>query len=356
MKYLYHPYLTDCANSVLLGNATAGIALSLEAAGLINCKIAIPVAVCPSVVQAVLYSGNIPVFVDIESKFLGISPDELEHVIDKVDAVIAVHAYGTICEIDRLATICHSKSKLLIEDCAQSLGATLHGVPVGSWGDVSLFSFGAGKIIDLGHGAIAISKNKELINKIRALSNGLSPFSSYMQMKINHLNHVHTKMYNTLYPGKETSAADIFRTLSMQSRDSYMYKCADFFEGKMLNEIESLKENLQHRSQNAKLFCEAFSEFDFNVMNNFEQSVIWRLNVLINQDRNKLFKYLLSLNLRISSWYPCVNTFFYKDSHAESYPVANAIGNQILNIWVDKSCDAFYVNRVIHSIKNYYGK
>jgi len=92
--------------------------------------------------EAVSYTGATPVFADVDPVTFNLSADSLlEKATSKTRAVIAVHLFGQCAELDRIAELCRSRGLLLIEDCAQALGAEYQGKRAGSWGDFGCFSF-----------------------------------------------------------------------------------------------------------------------------------------------------------------------------------------------------------------------
>ncbi|MFA6636518.1 MAG: DegT/DnrJ/EryC1/StrS family aminotransferase [Candidatus Omnitrophota bacterium] len=95
--------------------------------------------------------GAIPVFVDVDTESGNITVETVEKACtERTKAVIAVHLAGWPCELDELRDLCKKKSIYLIEDCAQGHGARYKGNPVGSYGDISCFSFCQDKIISTG--------------------------------------------------------------------------------------------------------------------------------------------------------------------------------------------------------------
>jgi len=92
--------------------------------------------------EAVSHSGATPVFADVDPKTFNLSAESLtEKITSKTRAVIAVHLFGQCAELDRIAELCRSRGLLLIEDCAQALGAEYQGRRAGAWGDFGCFSF-----------------------------------------------------------------------------------------------------------------------------------------------------------------------------------------------------------------------
>jgi Predicted pyridoxal phosphate-dependent enzyme apparently involved in regulation of cell wall biogenesis len=184
---------------LLTGNATAGIYLTLKAMGLENKKIAIPNNVCMNVPIAVKLSNNSLKYLDISKDTLGLSVESLKKNVKEIDVVIAVHSYGSTCEIENIKKFCKNDDILLIEDFAVAQGAKINNKPVGSFGDVSVVSFGAGKIIDCGHGGAILTNNKELFLEIVKVEEQLKIATKKDREKISQLGLLYKQLYNTHY-------------------------------------------------------------------------------------------------------------------------------------------------------------
>jgi len=92
--------------------------------------------------EAVSYTGARPVFADVDAGTFNLDPASLKNSItSKTKAVIAVHLFGQCAELDEIARICREKKLVLVEDCAQCIGADYDGRNAGSWGDFGGFSF-----------------------------------------------------------------------------------------------------------------------------------------------------------------------------------------------------------------------
>ena len=92
--------------------------------------------------EAVSYTGATPVFADVEEGTFNLDPVSLARAVSKrTKAVIAVHLFGQCANLEEIARICKEKRLLLVEDCAQCIGADYQGKRAGSWGDFGGFSF-----------------------------------------------------------------------------------------------------------------------------------------------------------------------------------------------------------------------
>lgn len=121
-------------------------------------------------VSAIREIGANPVFVDID-QFFAIDPKKIERAItNKTKAIIVVHLYGQPADIFAIKKITKKHKIALIEDCAQAVGATINGKKIGSFGDVSCFSFYPTKNLGAyGDGGIILTNSKHLAEKAKSL-------------------------------------------------------------------------------------------------------------------------------------------------------------------------------------------
>ena len=129
-----------------------------------------------------------PKFADIETQTYGMDPKDLESKISKkTKAVIPVHYGGLPCKINEIKEISNRNKFYLIEDAAESFGASLNGRKTGSFGDISIFSFAGNKILTTGEGGALCTDSKELYEKIKLIrSHGRQLHSGYFSSMQDH--------------------------------------------------------------------------------------------------------------------------------------------------------------------------
>jgi UDP-N-acetylbacillosamine transaminase len=124
-------------------------------------------------VSPILYQGAKPIFVESDEGW-NLSPELLRRaIVDspiKPKALILTHLYGQMADIDEIVSICRDEGIYLIEDAAESLGATYNGKASGTFGDIGVFSFNGNKILTTSGGGMLISNNKEWVDQARFLS------------------------------------------------------------------------------------------------------------------------------------------------------------------------------------------
>ena len=159
------------ADVVLCGSASLAIELALRTAELQpGDEVVIPAFCCSAVVPPVIAAGGTPVLADIGDE-LNLTADTVAAVTTrKTKAVIVPHLFGNPAEINVIAAFAKAKNVLVIDDAAQALGATIDNRPVGSFGDFGVFSFGNEKICFGLGGGVLVSRQPELMQRMREYS------------------------------------------------------------------------------------------------------------------------------------------------------------------------------------------
>ena len=126
-------------------------------------------------VLAITQAGLVPVLVDPFEEGFNIDPEKIKKAIDmrpNVKVIMPVHLYGQMADMESIMSIAKENNLLVVEDAAQSHGASINGVPAGSWGDAAAFSFYPGKNLGaLGDAGAVVSNDKNLIDVIRSIGN-----------------------------------------------------------------------------------------------------------------------------------------------------------------------------------------
>jgi len=148
-------------------SGTAALHLTLLASGIgPGYRMAIPSFICPSVFYCLKYVGAEPVLYDCGHLGIGVSSESLEIAVADSDGCIIPHTFGFVTEFDRSLMT----GRLCIEDCCQSNGAMADGHVVGNFGQASIHSFYATKMIGSADGG-AVSGNAELLEWVRSRRN-----------------------------------------------------------------------------------------------------------------------------------------------------------------------------------------
>ncbi len=124
-------------------------------------------------VNPIVYEGGIPVFIDTERDTWNMDPVALEKAFEiypEVRLVVMAHLYGTPGKIDELKAVCDKHGAIIIEDAAESLGATYNGIQTGTFGKYNCISFNGNKIITGSAGGMLLTDSEEAANKVRKWS------------------------------------------------------------------------------------------------------------------------------------------------------------------------------------------
>ncbi len=142
-KWLSHDI--EAVHCIGVGNGTDALELALRAAGIqAGDHVALPSHTAYATVAAVLRVAAIPIFIDVRRDRPVISAETLAHTLSickNIKAVIAVHLYGEVCDLESIQALCYQNHLTLIEDCAQATGSLYRNHRVGTFGDFAAFSF-----------------------------------------------------------------------------------------------------------------------------------------------------------------------------------------------------------------------
>ncbi|MHA1198142.1 MAG: DegT/DnrJ/EryC1/StrS family aminotransferase [Candidatus Heimdallarchaeaceae archaeon] len=136
--------------------------------------------------NAILFSGAIPIFSDIDKETFNMDPEKIEEKItEKTKAIMPVHIFGNPCDMKAIMDIAEDHNLIVIEDCAQAHGASIDNVHVGNFGQAGCFSFYGTKNLVGGEGGALITSDESLFEKIKSLKNhGRSPAGGYAHYNI----------------------------------------------------------------------------------------------------------------------------------------------------------------------------
>ena len=163
-----------CQYSVALSAGTAALHMAVKLAGVKRGEhVFCSDMTFDATVNPIVYEGGIPVFIDTEYETWNMDPVALEKAFElypDVKTVVLVHLYGTPGKIDEIREICSLHGAILIEDAAESLGASYKGVQTGNFGNYNIISFNGNKIITGSAGGMLLTNDLEAANKVRKWS------------------------------------------------------------------------------------------------------------------------------------------------------------------------------------------
>lgn len=166
-KYCDMPY------GIAVSNGTTALQLAVR---LLDLKpgdeVIMPTFTIISCAQAITYCGGIPVLIDSDPHNWQMDVNQIESKITpRTRAIMVVHIYGHPADMDTILEIAHKHRLRVIEDAAEAHGAEYKGRKCGGFGDISVFSFYANKLITTGEGGMLLTKWEDLAEKTRSLRN-----------------------------------------------------------------------------------------------------------------------------------------------------------------------------------------
>lgn len=176
---------SGCAYGVATVNGTAAIHVLLHTLGVERGDLVIcPALTFVATVNAVLYTGAEPVFLDSDEETLGLSVDEVDRFLQacehrddgawwngrRVRACLPVHIFGHVIDVVRLRAICDAHGVVVVEDAAESLGSSRDGRPAGSLALAAALSFNGNKVVTTGGGGAVVTNDEALARRLKHLT------------------------------------------------------------------------------------------------------------------------------------------------------------------------------------------
>lgn len=163
-----------CKYAVALSAGTAALHMAVKLAGVKpGDKVFCSDMTFDATVNPVVYEGGVPVFIDTEYDTWNMDPVALKKAFvlyQEVKVVVTAHLYGTPGKVDEIRNVCEKHNAILIEDAAESLGATYKGKQTGQFGDFNAISFNGNKIITGSAGGMLLTDDEEAAKKVRKWS------------------------------------------------------------------------------------------------------------------------------------------------------------------------------------------
>ena len=257
-------------------------------------------------ILAISENGLVPVLVEPDPATFNICPINAEAAITaRTKAILPVHLYGRLADMPAIMMLAERAGLLVLEDSAQSHGASLDGKKAGGWGHASGFSFYPGKNLGALGDAGAVTTNDDLLaNTLRALRN----YGSH-------------EKYKNLYRGVNSRL------------DEIQAACLSV-------KLKYLEEQTSHRRQIADLYTCTINNPDivlpvgqnFNASEN--ESHVWHVYTILSEQREALQKHLMDKGVQTLIHYPIPphHQQAYSQLAASSFPISEKIHKQILSL------------------------
>ncbi len=293
-------------NGISTTNGTASLHLALKALGIKKYdEIIVPTLSFIATANAVTYCGAKPVFVDSDKDYWCINPEKIEEKItSKTKAIIPVHLYGHPCDMDAIMKIAKEHNLHVVEDAAEAHGAKYKWQKVGSFSDISCFSFFGNKIITTGEGGMCLTDNDELAEKMIILrDHGMNLNNKYWH--------------------------DII---------GFNYRITNLQAAVGVAQLEKIERIIDIKRKNAKLYnslLEDVNSITLPVEKKWAKNVYWMYTILINNDyglsRNKLIIKLKEKGIDSRPFfYPISSMPPYNTN--EKFPIAEDLSKRGINL------------------------
>jgi dTDP-4-amino-4,6-dideoxygalactose transaminase len=322
-----------CKYVVGLTSCTGALHLSLLALGISHGDEVITtpmtfVATANSIIEA----GAKPIFVDVESDTGNINADLIESVITpRTKAIMPVHLYGQLCEMDKIQYVANKYGLFVIEDAAHAIEASRNGIRVGEIGDATCFSHYVTKTLQCGEGGSVAMNNQETANNIRKMRHhGISTNASER----------YTKKY-------EHWDMDIF---------GWKYNMDNIKAALLINQINRLDEYLKRREEICQKYEKAFADTSIKFLTVLPKSKSARLMfTILVDDRDNVMHKLQEKGIGVAVNYRAIHLLtYYSETYGYKrgdYPIAEGIGDRTITLPLYPKLTNEEVEYVIQSVK-----
>ncbi len=269
--------------------------------------------------NAVVSTGAKPVFVDILKENFTINPDDIEKKITKkTRAIIPVHIYGNVANIERLSEISKKNNIPIVEDSAQSLGSTYKRKHTGTFFEMGCYSMYPAKVMTAGEGGFIVTDNKKLRDKLLMIRN-----------------HGMVHGYDTRTFGLNLRLPEINAVIATV-------------------QMKKLPKFLKSRKNNAELLSKLISDLDIQLpQQRKNENVNWYLYTITTKKRDLLLKKLNQKGIGAASYYPTPvhKTPFYKLK--TKLPVTDWASKNVLSLPIHPNVtkkNIEFIAKTIHEI------
>lgn len=285
--------------AVAIANGTAALHAACFAAGIKEGDevITTPITFAASA-NCALYCGAKPVFADVEKDTYNISPEDIERKITKrTRAIIPVHYTGQPCDMDKIMDIAKKNNLVVIQDGAHALGAEYKGQKIGSFGDMTTFSFHPVKHITTGEGGMIVTNDESLYKRLVLFrSHGITRDEEFLE---------------------HNEGGWYYEQLEL----GYNYRITDIQCALGRSQLRRLPQFIERRKELVKRYNEAFAEEDGIVIPHTKEGCdsSWHLYVIQVPERKHTFDKLRKEGIGVNVHYIPVYKHPYYQKHGYAH-------------------------------------
>lgn len=286
--------------------------------------------------NAVIMVGAKPVFSDIETETYGLNPDLIKKKMTKrTKAIIPVHYGGGPCQIEEIREFAENNDLLLIEDAAESLGASANKKKVGSFGTSSIISFTPPKLISTGEGGMGVTHSKEIYEKIKLLRNhGRAETADYF-------NSIEYMDYITL---------------------GYNFRMSEITAALGVSQFNKLDKIIEKRRKNAEHLIAGLSDnkeisLPIPPKENFHVYQMFTIRLKNKKIRDSMQSYLMSKGIMSRVYfYPIHKTGYYNKLYGNwiKLPITEKTAGQVLTLPMYPDLTTEELDYIIDEIKHFF--
>lgn len=309
-----------------VSNGTVALHLALLALGIgPGDEVIVPTLTYIASVNAIAYTGATPVFVDSVRSTWQIDPEDVRrHITPRTKAIMPVHLYGQACDMDALMAIATEHRLFVVEDCAEAFGTLYKGRHVGTFGDISTFSFFGNKTITTGEGGMVVSNDKTLIERARHLKGqGLAAHREYWHDVV-----------------------------------GYNYRMTNIQAAIGLAQLERANEFIEGKRRLARQYADGLAGLPIEIHGEVEGTfhTYWMISILVEraEQRDTLRAHLAKADIETRPmFYPAHTMPMYAHNYRK-HRVAEDLAWRGINLPSWPGLGAEQLQRVISSIKEFY--
>jgi dTDP-4-amino-4,6-dideoxygalactose transaminase len=339
---------------LLVGRATTAIYLAIKAYGFRDGNIIIPSIVCPNPIFPVIYNDLEPKFCDINLNDFTLDINSFKkQVNENTKAVIPINLYGYPANYDKIIPFCKENNIKVIEDAAQSFGGSYNGKKMGSFGDISVISFGHTKIIDVNAGGAILTDDLDIFNQIKLEYKKLDDKPN----NINERGELYRKIYYTLQPfwQENDDLYYLYSPFPKIFKKNYLFKFPDVIIPSISENLELLNENINLREKNARKYIELLKDHPKIILPKYKDGngVSWRFSFLIKGDKQlEISKKLKRQGFDVSNWYPSTHKMFLPPQEYDPFEFNNSdyLEKHILNFWIHPGNKENNIEDICHAL------
>ena len=318
--------LTGVPRATAVCNGTVAMHLALLAMGIgPGDEVLVPTLTYVASVNPILYLGARPVFVDSRPDTWQVDPEDVrKKITPRTRALIVVHLYGHPCDMDPLMHIVREHGVLLLEDCAEAIGARYKGRPVGSFGHMAAYSFFGNKTVTTGEGGMVVTHDDTLFERaVHLKGQGLARGRQYWHDVV-----------------------------------GYNYRMTNICAAIGLAQLERLDELLKRKRALILRYREALQGLPVTLHGESPDvfHAYWMCSILVEraEDRDPLRDFLLARGIETRPVFYPVHTMPMYAGRFESHPVAEDIARRGINLPSGPGLGREEIHEIAAGIGDYY--